>query len=176
MKDREAYVLHRMGVCRHYDGLARIRDRKTECEAGVKYPDAPLPCITLMRPDPPTIEERRAQCPSLACYSREEAEAAHDEMEAYMAKTSRVLAAVARWRTWTEDNRVGKAEVIECPECKGRLRAGCTSPRPPTTATFTGNARRPIASLGWSEHGRLLNGAQRHHPHGCETSGRNRSP
>jgi len=28
---------------------------------------------------------------------------------------------VSKWRTWNEKNRVAKQEVIECPQCKGRL-------------------------------------------------------
>lgn len=121
MSDREQYVLRRMETCRHFDGRSRLAGGETVCKAGIKYPDGPLPCIRLLRADPPTIEQRRAQCSSLDCHSRAEAEADYDDGEAHLAKTMRVLAAIVPWRTWTRESRVSKAEVIECPECKGKL-------------------------------------------------------
>lgn len=114
---REKNIQRRMMTCRHYN----VAIRNKVCDAGIPYPQGPLPCIQLLRADPPSVEERHAQCPKLECHTREEAERDYDDAEVHMAKTMRVLAAIRGWRTWTKDHRVAKAEVIECPECKGKL-------------------------------------------------------
>jgi hypothetical protein len=114
---REKNIERRMGTCRHYN----VAIRNSVCDAGVTYPKGPLPCVVLLSGGPRSDEQRRAICPKFEGRSREDVEREYDEMEVHMAKTMRVLAAVRPWRTWTRENRVGKAEVIECPECKGKL-------------------------------------------------------
>lgn len=51
----------------------------------------------------------------------ESAEKRADAIEDMMDRMAIVMPVVAKWRTWTETNRVGNREVIECPKCKGRL-------------------------------------------------------
>ena len=60
-------------------------------------------------------------CPKWQRRSLEHAEKRAAGIEEMFRRMAIVGPVVAKWRTWTENNRVSKKEVIECPECKGRL-------------------------------------------------------
>lgn len=60
-------------------------------------------------------------CPRWERRSQESAEAYADAIEESIERMTLVFPVVAKWRTWTEKNRVGKQGVIECPKCKGKL-------------------------------------------------------
>ena len=109
-RTREEHIQRSMEKCRHFNGI-----QNECCKANVAYP-TPIPCIKLEhRP------ELYGKCGSFVQTTREEAEAQEVEHEEAMARMRMVMAVVGPWRTWTKQNRVAKAEVIECPVCKGRL-------------------------------------------------------
>lgn len=121
MMEREAMILRELETCRHFTGI-----QHDACKQGVNYSTVrpavgALPCLKAMNAEPPSHDARRGCCAKLEFRTRDEAEAEIAEAEAHMAKTMRVLKAIHPWRTWTKKNRVEKQEVIECPECKGRL-------------------------------------------------------
>ena len=60
-------------------------------------------------------------CPKWERRSLERAKKRAESIERMMRRMTVVMPVVSKWRTWTESNRVSKQEVIECPECKGRL-------------------------------------------------------
>lgn len=60
-------------------------------------------------------------CPKWERRSLEHAEKRADSIEKHMKMFEIVMPVVNKWRTWTDQNRVAKQEVIECPACKGRL-------------------------------------------------------
>lgn len=60
-------------------------------------------------------------CPKWERRSMEHSEKWADEIEAAISRYTVVMPVVAKWRTWSDRNRVSKQEVIECPKCKGRL-------------------------------------------------------
>lgn len=60
-------------------------------------------------------------CPKWHRRSLEHAEKRAEAIEGMIRRMSVVSPVVDAWRTWTERNRVSKKEVIQCPECKGRL-------------------------------------------------------
>lgn len=62
-----------------------------------------------------------ALCPKWERRSLEHAEKRADSIAEMLERMEIVMPVVSKWRTWTETNRVGKQEVIECPKCKGRL-------------------------------------------------------
>ena len=62
-----------------------------------------------------------ALCPKWERRSLEHAQKRADDIENAFNRMAVVMPFVAKWRTWTELNRVGKQEVVECPICKGRL-------------------------------------------------------
>lgn len=60
-------------------------------------------------------------CPKWQRRSLEHAQARAAAIEESLRRMTIVGPVVAKWRTWTEQNRASKQEVIECPACKGRL-------------------------------------------------------
>lgn len=110
-----------MGYCQHYDpdGLfGRGLNAKPSgvCKAGVRYDTMEpgnRPCIKgHLKPDPLAI------CPKWLRATREQGEKRADELEAAMHRMTVVMPVVAEWR---KKPPKGKAEVIECPMCKGKL-------------------------------------------------------
>lgn len=126
MKDREELIAFEMNYCQHY---GRASGADMICKAGmdmktvqrVEVPDGKGrvkrgPCIGghLM----PNVHEH---CQHWIRRTREMGEKRADSIAASLRRMEVVMPVVARWRTWTEKNRVSKQEIIECPECKGRL-------------------------------------------------------
>lgn len=145
MKGKEEYIAHAMRYCQHYDasGVTMIGGKEPHgyCKAGIIYLDqfgrAPrgkpgsylsdgsyyqsagifrrMCCIDGGKR---TEEEQRALCPKWLRCTREQGEAEYAETVAAINRMTVVGPVVAEWR---EKPPIGKAEVIECPVCKGRL-------------------------------------------------------
>lgn len=126
-RDLEESVAWTMDYCQHY----RMQGMPSTCKAGVEYaavgrlsaanPDnlakpGCRPCIRgHLLPDPLAI------CPKWLRATREQGVERFNDTEAMMRRMRVVMPVVAKWRTWTKQNPVAKSEVIECPECKGKL-------------------------------------------------------
>jgi hypothetical protein len=121
LKRRERTIQFTMNYCRHYDPdglLGRGLNAKPSglCKAAVRYDSMEpkeRPCIGgHEKPDPLAI------CPKWDRKTREEGEKRADDIEASLNRLRVVMPVVAEWR---KKPPKGKAEVIECPMCKGRL-------------------------------------------------------
>jgi hypothetical protein len=62
-----------------------------------------------------------ALCPKWERRSLEHAEKRADSIEKHFKEMELVMPVVNKWRTWSNNNRVSKQEVIKCPACKGKL-------------------------------------------------------
>lgn len=114
MKDREETIAFDMNYCQHYEPKLGIGNDANWCNAGCDRSKAP--CIGGHElPDPIAI------CPSWIRRTREMGEDRADRVEKAMQRFTLVMPVVKAWRTWSKKNRVGKAEVIECPACQGKL-------------------------------------------------------
>lgn len=144
--DLEEMVEWTMQYCQHYDasGVTMIGGKEPHghCKAGVVYLDqfgrAPddgnhtingsyypssgifqrLCCTSGSKR---SEEEQRAMCPKWERATREQGVQRFNEFQEHDRKFALVMGVVEGWRSWSKKNRVGKAEVIECPACKGRL-------------------------------------------------------
>lgn len=145
MNDREETIAHTMKYCQHYDasGVTMIGGKEPHgyCKAGVVYLDqfgrAPKDVphshiegvgyypsagifqrICCNKGGERSEAEQLAACPKWLRKTREQGEARHAEIEAAITRMMVVGPVVAEWRAKPP---IGKAEVIECPACKGRL-------------------------------------------------------
>ena len=120
MKDREERIEWFRNYCVHY----KPRGSKIECTAGAEIdklqrvrarPDGLkwAPCI-----EGHLLENACALCPHWQRKSREDGEKYADQVEADLKRMTIIAPVVGAWR---EKEPRGKAEVIECPACKGRL-------------------------------------------------------
>ena len=123
MKDREATIAFEMNYCQHY---GRGTGADMICKAGVdlktlnrvEVPDGKGrvkwgPCIGgHLLPNP------HEHCPHWIRRTREMGEKRADAHERAMRMMTVVMPVVDEWR---KKLPFGKQEVIECPECKGRL-------------------------------------------------------
>lgn len=62
-----------------------------------------------------------ALCPKWERRSLERAENHARAVADMMERMGVVMPFVSKWRTWTRVNRVAKQEVVNCPQCGGRL-------------------------------------------------------
>jgi hypothetical protein len=118
------HVLH----CKHYDGRAAILGGC--CGAGVPMDSfGPMEGAAYRRPciQGPSWDAKRAAlgitaqpCDKQQMPTPEEAEQESRDLNEYAAKVMKVL---AETRTWRVKGKLSadRAEVIECPACKGRL-------------------------------------------------------
>lgn len=126
MKDREEHIAFEMNYCQHY---GRGKDAEMICKAGVdlntlqrvEVPDGKGrvkwgPCI-----GGHLLKNTQEHCPHWIRRTREMGEKRADSIAKTLRMMDVVMPVVAKWRTWSRNNPVGKQEVIECPECKGRL-------------------------------------------------------
>lgn len=121
MKDREDTIAFEMNYCQHY---TRGKGADMKCAAGMdlktikKVATGPKgikwgPCIGGHElPNP--LEH----CPHWIRRTREMGEKRADDIAKALHRMEVVMPAVDKWR---EKKPLGKAEVIECPSCKGRL-------------------------------------------------------
>lgn len=123
MKDREERIAWRMGYCQHYHPKPGMKLRETSCSVGcdttviqkAAIPGKTMkwgPCI-----DGHLLPDAKALCPKWERYTREQGEKYADDCERSLRKLMVVGPFIKAWRVkpW------GKAEVVECPVCKGRL-------------------------------------------------------
>lgn len=145
--DVEEMVEWTMKYCQHYDpaGVTMIGGKEPHgfCKAGVVYLDqfgrAPIEdtaqhiksglggyyasagifqrmCCT--KGGEHSEDEQRAACPKWLRATREQGVARFNELNESTDRMRKVMPVVAVWR---KKPPRGKAEVIECPACKGRL-------------------------------------------------------
>jgi hypothetical protein len=119
---REKRMAHKLKYCRHYDpdgAFARfLKEPSGLCKAGCKYADIgenfkERPCIDGLK-----NPELQSRCAQFSPYTMEEATTYAGEMEAWERRMEKVGKVVSEWR---KKPPIGKQEVIECPERKGRL-------------------------------------------------------
>lgn len=120
---QQSIDFHR-NYCVHY----APRECDSGCRAGVDrgtLPEALTPSADGKRMVPwgpciggHTLENPLAVCPKWERRSLEQAEEYADGMEACMTRLTVVDPVITAWRRKLP---IGKAEVIECPACKGRL-------------------------------------------------------
>jgi hypothetical protein len=120
-KRREKTIAFTMDYCQHYDpeglmGRGLYSKPTRLCKAGVCYDSIDAkerPCIGGHNKANPI-----AICPKWQRKTREQGEARADAIEASLNRMTVVMPIVSEWR---KKPPKGKAEVIECPMCKGRL-------------------------------------------------------
>lgn len=134
------FVISPRGKCVYFNG-----SQNGTCDAGVNYhqafgPEAGTscraPCIqefkTHVRDSSgkmvpvwkpwPRNGHKVMDCPKFRLPTKEEIAASDAERQALMDRMRKVMEVVKPWRAgWSKSNRVGKAEVIKCPACAGRL-------------------------------------------------------
>lgn len=121
MKDREATIAFEMNYCQHY---GRGKGADMVCAAGMdlktikKVPTGAKqilwgPCIGGHE-----LADPKAHCPHWIRRTRAQGEKRADQVEKSMRLMTVVMPAVDAWR---DKLPLGKAEVIECPECNGKL-------------------------------------------------------
>lgn len=124
-----------MKYCQHYDpsGITMIGGKKPHghCKAGVvyldqfgrasegDYPSAGIfTRICCTDGGKRSEEAQRARCPKWERTTREQGEQRYREINEAMERMRKVMPVVAKWRATPP---CGKAEVISCPACGGRL-------------------------------------------------------
>lgn len=124
MKSREEHIAFEMNYCQHY---ARGKGADMVCAAGMDLKTIKKvatgerqinwgPCI-----EGHTLANPHEHCPHWIRRTREQGEKRADAIAASLRRMEVVMPVVDKWRTWSPKNPVSKREVIECPECKGRL-------------------------------------------------------
>jgi hypothetical protein len=123
VKDREERIQFEMGYCQHY----HPQGAKIICTAGVDLDKlqrvpAPLPSGGTLKCGPciggHVLENPHAICPHWIRRTREMGEKRADGIERSLSKMALAGPVISAWR---KKEPRGKAEVIECPVCKGRL-------------------------------------------------------
>ena len=123
MKDREESIAFAMNYCQHYT-VDRKRGLKVTCAKGMDIKNIRLPrdhktgvfsqpCLSGH-----LLEDAHSVCPHWLRTTREQGEVRADRTEAAFKRLTVIGPVVAEWR---KKEPIGKAEVIECPACKGRL-------------------------------------------------------
>lgn len=121
MKSREERIAWEMQYCQHY---TRDKGFDMKCSAGMDLKKIKTvatgtkghkwgPCI-----DGHTLDKPAEHCPHWVRRTREQAEKRADEIAASIQRMTVAGPIIAEWR---KKKPIGKAEVIECPACKGRL-------------------------------------------------------
>ena len=131
MKDREETIAFEMNYCQHYEPQHGIGNDANWCKAGCDREAVRVmpseedrargvfgqPCLSGH-----LLPDATAVCSKWIRRTREMGEARADRVEAFFKQMDVVGPVVAKWRSgWSKKNRVGKAEVIECPACNGKL-------------------------------------------------------
>jgi hypothetical protein len=135
------------GTCIHYTGIGMAK-REDTCRAGVNYHAAfdfssigvmlRIPCVqyrtlpahgrgTYIKAGEPTVRQEidRRGHEMIPCHlfrepTPEEVDADRKESDASIARTFAAISASASWRVRPKPDQ-DRAEVVECPVCKGRL-------------------------------------------------------
>jgi hypothetical protein len=121
MNTREDHIAHEMNYCQHY---ARGTGAAMVCAAGCDINAVQRvvagdrgrswgPCI-----EGHTLREPLSHCSKWIRRTREQGEKRADDLERCLSRMTKVMPVVAEWR---KKPPIGKAEVITCPACGGRL-------------------------------------------------------
>lgn len=121
MKSREERIAWDMQYCQHY---TRDKGADMKCSVGMDLNKIKTvatgtkgykwgPCI-----DGHTLDNPTEHCPHWVRKTREQAEKRADEIEAAIKRMTVAWPIIAEWK---KKKPIGKAEIIECPACKGRL-------------------------------------------------------
>lgn len=122
MRTREEMIAFDMNYCQHYttETIYGVGGNKATgiCSAGVKVdtirvPNSSYPCIRGHE-----LDDATTVCPHWIRRTREQGEARADGFERVIQQMTIVGPVVSEWR---DKPPRGKAEVIACPICKGRL-------------------------------------------------------
>lgn len=121
MKDREATIAFEMNYCQHYKngkGAGMVCTAGMNLETIKRVSTGPKaikwgPCI-----EGHLLANPHEHCPHWIRRTREMGEKRADAMAAALRQMEVVAPVVNAWR---KKKPFGKSEVIECPECKGRL-------------------------------------------------------
>lgn len=122
MKTRQQHIEFDRNYCAHYEPKPGLKSKQDWCAIGcgssgrMKSNDGWAPCIGGHKHD-----NVLSMCPKWERRSLEHAEKRADQIQAAIENLTIVMPVVAKWKTWTEENRVSKQGVIECPKCKGKL-------------------------------------------------------
>jgi len=121
MKTREETIAFEMNYCQHY---GRGKGADMICKVGLNLKEVQKvptgdkgykwgPCI-----EGHTLKNPHAYCQHWIRHTREQGEKRADSVARSLRMMTVVMPIVDKWRL---KEPIGKAEVIECPECKGRL-------------------------------------------------------
>jgi hypothetical protein len=121
MTTREERIAFHMNYCQHY---ARGKGADMVCSAGMDLTTMPRvptgskqikwgPCI-----EGHTLANPHEHCPHWIRRTREQGEKWADQIEESIRKMTVVDPVVSAWR---DKPPIGKAEIITCPVCQGRL-------------------------------------------------------
>jgi hypothetical protein len=123
MKSRQQHIDFDRNYCTHYapkPGGANVDYCALGCDSSAMFRKAREMGAPNMAPcmGGHNCDDVRAICPKWERRSLEHAEARADSIEQSMKRMTLVGPVVGAWR---KKEPIGKAEVIECPACKGRL-------------------------------------------------------
>ena len=125
MKTREEHIEFDRSYCEHYapqPGLSDQDNCALGCGASQRMKEAREAGAPAMSPCIGGHNTNAIElCSKWERRSLERAEKRADAIEEAMERMATVMPVVAKWRTWTKDNRVSKQGTIECPKCKGVL-------------------------------------------------------
>lgn len=123
IRERQLSIDHHRSYCVHY--APRVGNG---CDAGMdreKIQCVPTPSTRsgkMMKWGPcingHTLADPCSHCPKWERRSIESAEKYADDIESALHNMTIVMPAISEWRS---KKPIGKAEVIKCPKCKGRL-------------------------------------------------------
>lgn len=122
---RAETIEHDRRYCQHYEYPRRTGLEAGQCKAGVCFGEqfGVGPGIMLRmcctKGNERSREEQLAACPKWERRTIEQAEARADSLEASMIRMRLVMPAVAKWRD--PHPCKGKAEIVKCPACAGKL-------------------------------------------------------
>ena len=121
MKTREETITFGMNYCQHYKNG---KGADMVCTAGMNLKTMQRVATGAMRikwgpcVEGHTLENPHQYCPHWIRRTREQGEKHADKVEKSIRMMTVVMPVVDKWR---KKLPLGKVEVIECPECKGRL-------------------------------------------------------
>ena len=113
MKTREQRIARQLGKCQHFNGV-----QNKVCRAGVSYSEYRQGCIPCLGGNTHSDFELTFACSKWLRITRDQAEASADRLEESDRKYEIIAPVVIEWR---EKKPIGKAEVITCPACNGKL-------------------------------------------------------
>lgn len=117
----------KLEFCRHYNGLESLRNKDACCGAGVAY--STFGPSALRRPCNSNIEWAAVRakagiqeptCDKRSFPTQEERDQKDAEFAATMKRTITGIQIASKWRVKGKPSS-DRHEVVECPECKGKL-------------------------------------------------------